>query len=65
MAACKISPFTVRESRKVDFGDMSDEELFLVLKEKIPAVAENMEGVSDSNRETVIAFLRVLWDNPK
>ncbi len=49
----------------MDFGDMSDEELFLVLKEKIPAVAENMEGVSDSNRETVIAFLRVLWDNPK
>ncbi len=49
----------------MDFREMSDEELFLVLKKKIPAVAETMAEVNDSNRETVIAFLRVFCDNPR
>ena len=46
----------------MDYEDMTNEELYFLLKEKAPAVAATAEGVSDSNRETVIAFLILLSD---
>jgi hypothetical protein len=39
---------------------MSDQELYRLLKENLPAVAETVRTVNDANRETVIAFLRFL-----
>ena len=42
----------------MDYERMSDAELYALLKEKMPAVAETVGKVRDSNRETVIAFLR-------
>jgi hypothetical protein len=41
---------------------MSDDELYAVLKERAPAAAEAVKEVNDSNRQTVIAFLKVLPD---
>ena len=43
-----------------DCEKMSDEELYRLLMENVPAVAETVRKVTDSNRETVIAFLRFL-----
>ncbi len=37
---------------------MSNQELYGLLKENLPAVAETVRAVSDTNREIVIAFLR-------
>jgi hypothetical protein len=45
-----------------DYEDMSDEELYRLLKERAPEVAVVAGGVRDSNRETVIAFLILLSD---
>ena len=42
----------------MDYERMSNAELYALLKEKMPAVAETVGKVRDSNRETVIAFLR-------
>jgi hypothetical protein len=44
---------------------MSDDELFVALKEKAPATAETVEEVNDFNRQTVIAFLKFLSDTKK
>ena len=46
----------------MDYENMSDEELYSLLKERMPAVAETARDVNDSNRETVIAFLILLSD---
>ena len=42
----------------MDYEKMSNAELYALLKEKMPAVAETVREVRDSNRETLIAFLR-------
>ncbi len=42
----------------MDYEKMSNVELYALLKAKMPAVAETVGKVRDSNRETVIAFLR-------
>jgi hypothetical protein len=42
----------------MDYQKMSNAELYALLKEKMPAVAETVREVRDSNRETLIAFLR-------
>ena len=41
-----------------DYEKMSNAELHALLKEEMPAVAETVREVRDSNRETLIAFLR-------
>ncbi len=46
----------------MDYDAMSDEELYAVLKERAPATAEAVKEVNDSNRQTVIAFLKVFSD---
>lgn len=46
----------------MDYDELSNDELYLLLKERYPAAAETVEEVTDSNRETVIAFMRVLSD---
>jgi hypothetical protein len=43
-----------------DCERMSDQELYRLLKENLPAVAETVRTVNEANRETVIAFLRFL-----
>jgi len=43
-----------------DCEKMSDQELYRLLKENLPAVAETVRAVDDANRETVIAFLKFL-----
>ena len=45
-----------------DCERMSDQELYGLLKENLPAVAETVRSVNDANRETVIDFLRFLSD---
>ena len=45
-----------------DCEKMSDEELYHFLRENLPAVAETVREVTDFNRETVIAFLKLLSD---
>jgi hypothetical protein len=47
----------------MDYQDMSDEELWLLLTETAPRM--HVEDVTDSNRETVIAFLKLLLDEPE
>lgn len=47
-----------------DCEQMSNEELHSLLKERVPAVAEITEEVNESNRETVIAFFKLLFDEP-
>ncbi len=42
----------------MDYERMSNAELYALLKERMPAVAETVGKVGDSNRETIIAFLR-------
>lgn len=42
----------------MDYERMSNAELYALLKEKMPAVAETVGKVRDSNRETIIAFLK-------
>lgn len=42
----------------MDYEKMSNAELYALLKAKIPAVATTVGKVRDSNRETIIAFLR-------
>ncbi|HNR79931.1 MAG TPA: hypothetical protein PKG85_06760 [Mesotoga infera] len=49
----------------MDYDYMSDDELFVALKEKAPATAETVEKVNDSNRQTIIAFLKFLSDVKK
>ena len=39
---------------------MSDRELWRLLEENLPAVAQTVRTVNDTNRETVIALLRFL-----
>ena len=46
----------------MDYEKMSDAELYSLLKERAPAVAETVREVKDSNRETLIAFLKFLSD---
>jgi hypothetical protein len=54
------------EGRAVmDYEKMSDAELYSLLKERAPAVAETVREVKDSNRETLIAFLKFLSDESK
>ena len=48
----------------MDYENMSDEELYSLLKERMPAVAESAGEVGDSNRQTVVAFLKLLSDEP-
>ena len=49
----------------MDYENMSDEELYSLLKERVPAVAETVGEVNDSNREKLIAFLKFLWDESR
>lgn len=42
----------------MDYERMSNTELYTLLKERMPAVAETVRKVRDSSRETIIAFLR-------
>lgn len=44
------------------YEDMSDDELYSLLKEKAPAVADVAKNVGDSNRATVKAILVLLDD---
>ena len=46
----------------MDYEKMSDAELYSLLKERAPAVAETVREVKDSNREALIAFLKFLSD---
>ncbi len=39
---------------------MSNEELYRFVKKELPAVAATVGKINESNRETVIAFLRFL-----
>jgi hypothetical protein len=57
-----MSPFGNQGEPVMDYEGMTNEELYFLLKEKAPAVAETAKGVNDSNRETVIAFLTLLSD---
>jgi hypothetical protein len=47
----------------MDYERMSNAKLYALLKERMPAVAETVGKVSDSNRDTVIAFLRYVQTN--
>jgi hypothetical protein len=49
----------------MDYENMSDEELYFLLKERMPAVAEIGGDVGDSNRQTVVAFLKLLPEEPR
>lgn len=49
----------------MEYEKMSDVELYSLLKEKAPAVAETVRNVRDSNRETLIAFLKFLADESR
>jgi len=44
----------------VDFDNLSNEELCRLLKERTPAVFDTVGRVTDSNRETVIAFMKFI-----
>ena len=46
----------------MEYERMSDTELYALLEERVPAVAETVRKVRDSNREEVIAFLKFLSD---
>ena len=54
------SPLNNKGQPSVDYEELSDTELYTVLKERAPAVAETVKGVKDSNREKLIAFLKFL-----
>ena len=41
-----------------DCEKMSDQELFRLLEENLPALADTVRTVNGANRETVMAFLR-------
>lgn len=43
-----------------DYEKMSNEELYRFFSEKLPAVADTVRKVNDSNREMLIAFLKFL-----
>lgn len=43
-----------------DCEKMSNEELYRFVKKELPAVAATVGKINESNRETVIAFLRFL-----
>lgn len=45
-----------------DYENMSDAELYALLKEKLPAVIETVREVTGSNREKLIEFLKFLSD---
>ena len=49
----------------IDYEKMSNTELNSLLKERVPAVAETVRKVKDSNREEVIAFLKFLSDGSR
>ncbi len=64
MRRCPIrSVFSDKGWAGVDFDNLSNEELCLLLKERIPAVFETVGKVTDSNRETVVAFLKFISAN--
>jgi hypothetical protein len=44
----------------IDYEKLSDAELYALLTERAPAVAETVREVKDSNREKLIAFLKFL-----
>jgi hypothetical protein len=44
----------------IDYEKMSNTELYSLLKERFPAVAETVREVKDTNREEVIAFLNFI-----
>lgn len=45
-----------------EYEKMSDAELYTLLTERAPAVADTVKKVKDSNREKLIAFLKFLSD---
>lgn len=45
-----------------EYEKMSDAELYALLTERAPAVAETVKGIKNSNREKLIAFLKFLSD---
>ena len=49
----------------MEYERMSDTELYALLEERVPAVAETVRKVRDSNREEVIAFLKFLSDGSR
>lgn len=49
----------------MDYEKMSNAELYSLLKERVPAVAETVREVRDSNREMLIAFLKFLGDESR
>lgn len=49
----------------IDYEKMSNTELYALLEERVPAVAETVRKVRDSNREEVIAFLKFLSDGSR
>jgi len=49
----------------MDYQRMSNTELYALLEERVPAVAETVREVRDSNREEVIAFLKFLSDGSR
>ncbi len=49
----------------MDYERMSDTELYALLEQRVPAVAETVRKVRDSNREEVIAFLKFLSDGSR
>ena len=44
----------------IDYEKLSDAELYTLLTERAPAVAETVKEIKNSNREKLIAFLRFL-----
>lgn len=56
-------PFFRADGQTVTIEDcekMSNEELHRFLEEKLPAVRATVREINDSNKETVIAFLKFL-----
>ncbi len=51
-----------KEQPTVEYEKMSDAELYVLLKERAPAVADTVKEVKDSNREKLTAFLKFLSD---
>jgi hypothetical protein len=44
------------------YDNVSNDELYLLLEKRYPAVAETVGRVTDSNKEAVIALMRFLSD---
>jgi hypothetical protein len=54
------SKLTNEGAEATDYENMSDAELYALLKEKLPAVIETVGEVTGSNREKLIEFLKFL-----